>query len=139
MIQIKKSTLYYWILIIVLELAFVAYYKGLISGLPIPNPQPASLTEWVRLNIPASGKSQAASLAECYESVAREIESGSIRSQDAANATIRMNTQTKIKPEIWEPFLDKLAVKVTEKLDGSTDVQKLGTIFSEIAIGLKGT
>jgi hypothetical protein len=59
------------------------------------------------------------------------------KSQEAAFSAIRTATQTKIKPEVWEKFLDQLAVKVLEKLEGSGDVKKLGAIFSEIAEGLK--
>ncbi|MCL2305694.1 MAG: hypothetical protein FWC43_10150 [Planctomycetaceae bacterium] len=104
---------------------------------PTPIPQPANLTEWVTKNIPESGRSQAAALASCYEAAAEAIEKNAIRTTEAAFSTLRTATQTKIKPDIWGSFLDQLAVKVTEKLDGSNDVKKLGTIFSEIANGLR--
>ena len=104
---------------------------------PTPIPQPANLTEWVTKNIPEPGRSQAAALASCYEATAEAIEKNAIRTTEAAFSTLRTATQTKIKPDIWGSFLDQLAVKVTEKLDGSSDVRKLGTIFSEIANGLR--
>jgi len=104
---------------------------------PTPSPQPANLTEWVTNNIPADGQRQCAALASCYEAAADGIDKGSIKSIDAAFAAIRTASQTKIKPGLWGPFLDQLAVKVTEKLDGSNDIRKLGTIFKEIAEGLR--
>ena len=104
---------------------------------PTPTPPPANLTEWVTKNIPDGGQSQCAALASCYESAAEGIEKGSIRTTEAAFSAIRTATQTKIKPEIWGTFLDALAIKITEKMDGSNDVRKLGAIFSEIVSGLK--
>jgi len=88
-------------------------------------------------NIPEGGQSQCAVLASCYETTAEAIEKNTIRTTEAAFSTLRTATQTKIKPDIWGPFLDQLAVKVTERLGGSNDVRKLGVIFSEIANGLK--
>jgi hypothetical protein len=91
----------------------------------------------VKQNSPEAGRNQCAALASCYESAAEGIERGAIKSQEAAFSAIRTATQPKIKPEVWEKFLDQLAVKVMEKLEGSNDTKKLGTIFSEIAEGLK--
>ena len=104
---------------------------------PTPTPQPANLTEWVTQNIPEGGRSQSAALASCYESAADGIDKGAIKSTEAAFSAIRTGAQTKIKPDIWGTFLDALSIKITEKLDGSNDVRKLGTIFSEVANGLK--
>ena len=102
-----------------------------------PPPQPVNLGEWVKQNIPDAGRGQCAALASCYESAADGIDKGSIRTTEAAYSTLRTATQTKIKPEIWGPFLDQLAIKVTENMAGSNDTRKLGTIFSEIANGLR--
>jgi hypothetical protein len=111
------------------------------SPTPIPNPnpepEPVTLSQWVQKNIPPLGYSQVSALATCYESVVTGIENGTIKSQAAAYSLIRTATQTKINIEIWQPFLGKLSVKVTEKLDGSDDVQKLGLIFKDITEGLK--
>ena len=107
------------------------------SPTPHPTPTPANLTEWVTKNIPEDGQSQCAALASCYEATAEAIEKNTIRTTEAAFSTLRTATQTKIKPDIWGPFLDQLVVKVTERLDGSNDVRKLGVIFSEITNGLK--
>ena len=104
---------------------------------PPPTPQPANLGEWIRQNIPDAGRGQCAALAACYEAAADGIEKGSIKTPEAAFSVIRTATQTKIKPDIWGPFLDQLSGKINEKLDGNTDVKKLGTIFSEIANSLK--
>ena len=105
---------------------------------PQPNPNPALvLKDWVRRNVPESGQKQAAALASCYESAASSIEGGSIRTQEAALSVIRTASQTKINKEAWSGFLDTLSEKITEKLAGSSDVKSLGTIFSEIAEGLK--
>lgn len=106
---------------------------------PEPIPEPVTLSHWVRKNVPPLEYSQASALAACYESVVTGIENGTIKSQAAAYSLIRTATQTKINISIWQPFLDKLSVKVTEKLDGSDDVKKLGLIFKEIADGLKVT
>jgi len=107
------------------------------SPQPNPTPQPANLTEWVTKNIPEGGQGQCAALASCYESAADGIDKGAIKSTEAAFSAIRTATQTKIKPELWGTFLDALSIKITEKMDGSSDVRKLGAIFSEIASGLK--
>ncbi len=105
---------------------------------PKPNPSPIiTLKDWVTQNVPESGVKQAAALASCYESAATGIESGSIRSQEAAFSVIRTASQTKIDIEIWSTFLDGLAEKIVQKLAGNNDVKALGTIFSEIAEGLK--
>jgi hypothetical protein len=104
---------------------------------PSPKPEPTNLADWVTKNIPEGGRSQCTALASCYESAADGIDNGSIRTPEAAYSTLRTATQTKIKPEIWGNFLDQLSVKVTEKMGGSNDVKKLGTIFSDIAVGLK--
>jgi len=107
------------------------------TPIPNPKPEPSNLAEWVAKNIPEEGRSQCAALASCYEATAEAIEKNTIQTTEAAFSTLRTATQTKIKPDIWGPFLDQLAVKVTERLDGSNDVRKLGAIFSEIANGLK--
>ena len=105
---------------------------------PKPNPPPiTTLKDWVSQNVPEAGKSKAAALASCYESAALGIESDSIRSQEAAFSVIRTATQTKIDIEIWSTFLDALSDKITEKLAGNNNVKTLGTIFNEIAEGLK--
>ncbi len=83
---------------------------------PKPNPPPnpiQSLKDWVSQNVPVAGKNK------------------------AAFSVIRTASQTKIDVETWSSFLDTLSGKITEKLAGSTDVKTLGTIFSEIAEGLK--
>jgi hypothetical protein len=104
---------------------------------PEPEPEPETLAGWVRQNIPEAGRAQSAVLATCYDAVADAIERGTIRSQAAAYSSLRMNTQAKIRPGIWETFLGQLSEKVQTKLAGSTDVRLLGTIFREIAEGLK--
>ena len=105
---------------------------------PTPNPPPiTTLKDWVTKNVPESGVKQAAALASCYESAAQGIENGSIRTLEAAFSVIRTASQTKIDTEIWSSFLDTLSGKITEKLAGNTDVKTLGTIFGEIAEGLK--
>jgi hypothetical protein len=104
---------------------------------PQPEPEPTTLAGWVRQNIPDAGRPQCAVLASCYESVADAIDKGTIRSQAAAFSSIRTNTQAKIKPGTWEPFLEKLAEQIQLKLEGSTDVKKLGTVFREVVEGLK--
>jgi len=107
------------------------------TPIPNPKPEPSNLAVWVAKNIPEEGRSQCAALASCYEATAEAIEKNTIRTTEAAFSTLRTATQTKVKPDIWGSFLDQLAVKVTERLDGSNDVRKLGVIFSEIANGLK--
>jgi hypothetical protein len=104
---------------------------------PEPIPEPVTLSHWVRKNVPLAGYSQASALAACYESVVTGIKSGRIQSQTAAYSLIRTTTQTKINIALWQPFLDQLAIKITENLNGSTDIHKLETIFSEIATGFK--
>ena len=104
---------------------------------PTPMPTPTNLAEWITKHIPEGGQSQCAALASCYEATAEAIEKNTVRTAEAAFSTLRTATQTKIKPAIWGSFLDQLAVNVTERLDGSNDVRKLGVIFSEIANGLK--
>ncbi|GHT31623.1 hypothetical protein FACS1894214_3090 [Planctomycetales bacterium] len=106
------------------------------SPKPNPNP-PATLKDWVTQNVPAEGKTQSAALADCYESVADFINKGTITTVDAAFALLRSATQTKIKTDVWKQFLDELSVKVTESINGSTDIKTLASLFSEIAAGLK--
>ena len=103
---------------------------------PEPEPEPKTLSEWIRQNVPEAGKPQAVVLASCYRSAAEGIEKGTIKSSEAAFSVIRTNTQTKIKLDVWQKFLDELSVKINEKLAGTTDVKKLGEIFSEIANSL---
>ncbi|GHT16630.1 hypothetical protein FACS1894189_0770 [Planctomycetales bacterium] len=106
--------------------------------LPKPNPTPpATLKDWVTQNVPAEGKTQATALADCYESVADSINKETIKTADAAFALLRSAAQTKIKTDVWKPFLDELSVKVTESINGSTDIKTLSLIFSEIAADLK--
>ena len=105
---------------------------------PKPNPPPnLSLSDWVTQNVPEAGRHQCAALASCYEATANAIENGSILTQAAAFSTIRTASQTKIDVEIWSEFLEALSTKVNTALAGNTDVKKLGTIFREIAAGLK--
>jgi hypothetical protein len=105
---------------------------------PTPEPSPpATLTEWVRQNVPDVAQEQRAVLASIYGSTAAAIDKGTIRSQAAAFSSIRTNTQAKIKPGTWEKFLDDLAVQIESKLGGSTDIKTLGLLFREIADGLK--
>jgi len=104
---------------------------------PNPEPEPENLTQWVRQNIPDSGRAQAAVLASIYEATADAIERGTIRTQAAAFSSIRANTQAKIKPGTWDKFLDELADQIQSKLGGSAEIKPLGTLFREIADGLK--
>lgn len=104
---------------------------------PTPEPQPERLSDWVRQNIPKAGKPQAMALASCYESAASAIEKGTINTPEAAFSAIRTNTQTKIKVEVWKDFLEQLSGKITVELGEAKDIKKLGTIFSEISVGLK--
>jgi len=104
---------------------------------PTPTPQPADFGQWIKQNVPDAGRGQCAALAACYEAAAEGIDKGTIKTPEAAFSAIRTCSQTKIKPEIWGIFLDILSEKITEKLDGNTDVKKLGTIFSEISSALK--
>ncbi|GHT28001.1 hypothetical protein FACS18942_07990 [Planctomycetales bacterium] len=95
------------------------------------------MKDWVTQNVPAEGKTQSAALADCYEAVADSINKGTVKTIDAGYALLRSVSQTKIKTDIWKPFLDELSVKVTEELNGSNEIKKLSLIFSEIAAGLK--
>jgi hypothetical protein len=104
---------------------------------PKPKPEPITLSEWVHENVPESGYFQAAALASCYESVVTGIESGAIKSPVAAYSLLRTVTQAKIDIAIWQPFLDKLSIKITERLNGSIDLQEHKNIFSEIVTRLK--
>jgi hypothetical protein len=103
---------------------------------PKPEPEPVTLSQWVHKNVPPLGCSQALALATCYESVVTGIETGHIKTPTAAYSLIRTMSQTKINLDLWQPFLDQLSIKITEKLNGSTDIHQLGTIFSQIAEGL---
>ncbi len=105
---------------------------------PEPQPEPATLSDWVRQNIPEKGKSQCFALASCYDSAALGIANGSIKSPEAAFSAIRTCTQTKVKLDIWKDFLDKLSEKVNERFSGNRDIKELGAVFREIADGLKG-
>ncbi|MCL2624287.1 MAG: hypothetical protein FWD31_11545 [Planctomycetaceae bacterium] len=104
---------------------------------PQPEPEPTTLAAWVRQNIPVAGRPQQVILASCYEAVADAIDAGTIKSQAAAFASIRTNTQAKIKPGTWEPFLEKLSEQIQSKLDGNADVKRLCILFREVADGLK--
>ena len=104
---------------------------------PNPEPEPENLTQWVRQNIPDAGRAQAAVLASIYETTADAIERGTIRTQAAAFSSIRANTQAKIKPGTWDKFLEELADQIQSKLGGSMEIRPLGTLFREIADGLK--
>ena len=104
---------------------------------PEPKPEPTTLAEWVRQNIPSAGREQSAVLASIYETTAESIERGTIRTQAAAFSSIRANTQAKIKPGTWEKFLDDLSGQIQTKLNGNTEIRPLGTLFREIADGLK--
>ena len=99
------------------------------SPFPKPEPEPVTLSQWERKSVPPLGHSQASALADCYESVATEIEAGRIQSQTAAYSLIRTTSQPKINIDLWQPFLDQLSIKITENLNGSDDVTKLSLIF----------
>ncbi len=104
---------------------------------PTPNPPPVnSLKDWVTQNVPDAGKQDSAALASCYESAAQDIESGSIRTQEAAFSVIRTATQTKIDTETWSSFLDELATRIETKLAGNKDVKILGDMLQDISDGL---
>jgi hypothetical protein len=103
---------------------------------PQPPPGPESLRDWVRQNIPDTGRQEGVILAACYEAVADAIDTGTIQSQAAAFSSIRTNTQAKITTDVFDTFLDGLSAQIQIRLDGSTDVKALGKILREIADGL---
>jgi hypothetical protein len=104
---------------------------------PIPLPKPETLKDWVTQNKPAVPDTALAALATCYRSAAEGIEKGAFKTQTSASSALRTATQTKIKPEVWGDFLDKLETQITEKLAGSSEVKKLGELFEEVADGLR--
>jgi hypothetical protein len=104
---------------------------------PKPEPEPQTLTEWVKQNVPEAAKSQSNILASVYESAASGIERGTIRTPEAAFSSVRTNTQSKIKLDLWRDFLDQLSEKVNERYTNNRDIKELGVIFSEIANGLR--
>ena len=104
---------------------------------PEPKPEPQTLSEWVKKNVPENAKSQSNILASVYESAASGIERGTIRTPEAAFSSVRTNTQSKIKLDLWRDFLDQLSEKVNERYTNNRDIKELGTIFNEIAVGLK--
>ncbi|MGL6193242.1 MAG: hypothetical protein ACRC2T_00300 [Thermoguttaceae bacterium] len=106
---------------------------------PTPLPKPETLTEWVKENKPSVPDTATAALASCYQSAAEGIEKGAFKTQTSAYSALRTATQTKIKPELWGEFLDKLETQITEKLAGSSDTKKLGELFREVATGLNVT
>ncbi|MGL6195839.1 MAG: hypothetical protein ACRC2T_13565 [Thermoguttaceae bacterium] len=126
-----------------IRLHFCDYGGAVPNPLPGPNPtpppKPETLTEWVKENKPNIPDTAASALASCYQSAAEGIEKGTFKTQASAYSALRAATQTKIKPELWGEFLDKLEMQITEKLAGSTDTKKLGELFREVATGLNVT
>ena len=109
---------------------------------PEPDPQPEppkplTLRDWVAQNIPADGKNSAKYLADCYDSAASGMERGTIRSLDAAYASVRTSSQTKVSSKVWGGFFDGLSTQVDEKL-GSGNTKDLATLYRQIAQGLRG-
>ncbi|MCL2119435.1 MAG: hypothetical protein FWH27_13515 [Planctomycetaceae bacterium] len=114
---------------------------------PAPNPQPepqpqpeppkpATLKEWVTQNIPNDGVKDTRYLADCFDNTASGMERGTIRSLDAAYASIRTCTQTKVSNKVWSGFFDGLETEVSGKLgDGKT--KELAALYRQIAQGLR--
>ena len=116
---------------------------------PIPNPQPnpqpqpqpdppkpATLKEWVTQNIPKDGMKDTKYLADCFDNAASGMERGTIRTLDAAYASVRTCTQTKVSNKVWSTFFDGLEVEVNGKLgDGKT--KDLAVLYRQIAQGLR--
>jgi len=116
---------------------------------PIPNPQPepqpqpkpdppkpTTLKEWVTQNIPSDGMKDTKYLADCFDSTASGLERGTIRTVDAAYASIRTCTQTKVSNKVWGSFFDGLEIEVNAKLgDGKT--KELAALYRQIAQGLR--
>ena len=100
-------------------------------------PKPLTLRDWVAQNIPADGKNNAKYLADCYDIAASGMERGTIRSIDAAYASVRTSSQTKVSNKVWGGFFDGLSQQVDEKL-GSGNTKDLATLYRQIAQGLRG-
>jgi len=99
-------------------------------------PKPTTLKEWVTQNIPNDGKKDIKYLADCFDSAASGMERGTIRSLDAAYASIRTCTQTKVSNKVWSGFFDGLENEVSTKLgDGKT--KELAALYRQIAQGLR--
>ena len=115
------------------------------SPYPEPNPQPqpqpdppkpATLKDWVTQNIPNDGRKDTKYLADCFDNAASGMERGTIRTVDAAYASIRTNTQTKVSNKTWGGFFDGLETEVNAKLgDGKT--KELATLYRQVAQGLR--
>ncbi|MCL2120276.1 MAG: hypothetical protein FWH27_17810 [Planctomycetaceae bacterium] len=104
---------------------------------PQPDPpKPSTLKDWVTQNIPNDGRKDAKYLADCFDSAASGMERGTIRTVDAAYASIRTCTQTKVSNKTWGGFFDGLEGEVSGKLgDGKT--KKLAALYRQIAQGLR--
>jgi hypothetical protein len=104
---------------------------------PQPDPpKPSTLKDWVTQNIPNDGRKDTKYLADCFDSAASGMERGTIRTVDAAYASIRTNTQTKMSNKTWSGFFDGLETQVNEKLgDGKT--KELAALYRQIAQGLR--
>ena len=104
---------------------------------PQPDPpKPATLKDWVTQNIPNDGRKDTKYLADCFDNAASGMERGTIRTVDAAYASIRTNTQTKVSNKTWGGFFDGLETEVNAKLgDGKT--KELATLYRQIAHGLR--
>ncbi len=122
---------------IVLTHAF--HYGGNPQPEPDPKPEPPkplTLKDWVTHNIPADGKSNTKFLADCFDSAASGMDRGMIRSVDAAYASVRTCTQTKVNAKVWGAFFDGLETQVNEKL-GNGNTKDLAALYREIAQGLR--
>ena len=104
---------------------------------PQPDPpKPATLKDWVTQNIPSDGRKDMKYLADCFDSAASGMERGTIRTVDAAYASIRTNTQTKVSNKTWGGFFDGLEAEVNAKLgDGKT--KELASLYRQVAQGLR--
>ncbi len=113
------------------------------GGDNVPNPEPEpeppkplTLKDWVTQNIPADGKKDTKYLAECFDNAASGMERGMIRTVDAAYASVRTCTQTKVSNKVWTTFFDGLAAQVHEKLSNGT-TKDLAALYRQIAQGLR--
>ena len=104
---------------------------------PQPDPpKPATLKDWVTQNIPNDGMKDTKYLADCFDSTASGMERGMIRTVDAAYASIRTNTQTKVSNKTWGGFFDGLETEVNKNL-GNGNVKDLASLYRQIAQGLR--
>ena len=126
MITIKKHTLYYWLVLFVLQALFIAWYQGLLSldskpAPPAPAPPAPVSNDMVMSAIQARLTKQA------IEIVREDVEQATIRTSDLAiqalSALLPSSVRQRVLQELGTPGIEYMR-DALDILDGKIIIQE---------------